>query len=122
MFSSVQSLSCVLAFVTPWTAAHQASLSITNSRSLLKLMSIESVMSSNHLILNNADCLQLGVILVLLRVYNHSLRDRLTMPVREAVKLLHVAILLRDRYLIIYSWPFTSLLSVLDAREGFPTP
>ena len=51
MFSSVQSLSCVLAFVTPWTAAHQASLSITNSRSLLKLMSIESVMSSNHLIL-----------------------------------------------------------------------
>ena len=50
-FSSVQSLSCVLAFVTPWTAAHQASLSITNSRSLLKLMSIESVMSSNHLIL-----------------------------------------------------------------------
>ena len=38
-------------FVTPWTAAHQASLSITNSRSLLKLMSIESVMASNHLIL-----------------------------------------------------------------------
>ena len=37
--------------VTPWTAAHQASLSITNSRSLLKLMSIESVMPSNHLIL-----------------------------------------------------------------------
>ena len=38
-------------FVTPWTAAHQASLSITNSRNLLKLMSIESVMPSNHLIL-----------------------------------------------------------------------
>ena len=38
-------------FETPWTAAHQASLSITNSRSLLRLMSIESVMSSNHLIL-----------------------------------------------------------------------
>ena len=51
MFSSVQALSCVLAFVTPWTAAHQSSLSIANSRSLLKLMSIESVMSSNHLIL-----------------------------------------------------------------------
>ena len=50
-FSSVQSLSHVLLFVTPWTAAHQASLSITNSRSLLKLMSIESVMPSNHLIL-----------------------------------------------------------------------
>ena len=50
-FSSVQSLSCVRLFVTPWTAAHQASLSITNSRSLLKLMSIESVMPSNRLIL-----------------------------------------------------------------------
>ena len=50
-FSSVQSLSCVWLFATPWTAAHQASLSITNSRSLLKLMSFESVMPSNHLIL-----------------------------------------------------------------------
>ena len=50
-FSSVQSLSRVQLFATPWTAAHQASLSITNSRSLLKLMSIESVMPSNHLIL-----------------------------------------------------------------------
>ena len=49
--SSVQSLSCVRLFVTPWTAAHQASLSITNFRSLPKLMSIESVMPSNHLIL-----------------------------------------------------------------------
>ena len=48
---SVQSLSHVQLFVTPWTAAHQASLSITNSWSLLKVMSIESVMPSNHLIL-----------------------------------------------------------------------
>ena len=48
---SVQLLSCVQLFATPWTAAHQASLSITNSWSLLKLMSIESVMPSNHLIL-----------------------------------------------------------------------
>ena len=50
-FSSVQSLSCVRLFVTPWTTAHQASLSITNSRSPPKPMSIESVMPSNHLIL-----------------------------------------------------------------------
>jgi len=50
-FSSAQLLSCVLLFVTPWTAARQASLSITNSRSLLKLMSLESVMPSNHLTL-----------------------------------------------------------------------
>ena len=51
MFSSVQSLSHVRLFATPWTAAHQASLSITNSQSLLKLMSIELVMPSSHLIL-----------------------------------------------------------------------
>ena len=49
--SSVHLLSCVRHFATAWTAAHQASLSITNSRSLLKLISIESVMPSNHLIL-----------------------------------------------------------------------
>ena len=49
--SSVQLLRHVRLFAPPWTAAHQASLSITNSRSLLKLMSIESVMPSNHLIL-----------------------------------------------------------------------
>ena len=50
-FSSVQLLSCVQLFATTWTAACQASLSITNSWSLLKLISIESVMPSNHLIL-----------------------------------------------------------------------
>ena len=50
-FSLVQSLSHVQLFTTSWTAARQASLSITNSRSLFKLMSIESVMPSNHLIL-----------------------------------------------------------------------
>ena len=49
--SSVQSLSRVRLFVTPWSASRQASLSITNSRSLLKLMSIESVMPSNPLVL-----------------------------------------------------------------------
>ena len=49
--SSVQSLHHVWLFATPWTAAHQTSLSITNSWSLLKLMSIESVMPSNHLLL-----------------------------------------------------------------------
>ena len=49
--SSVQSLGHVQLFATPWTAECQASLSITNSRSLLKLMSIESVMPSSHLIL-----------------------------------------------------------------------
>ena len=50
-FSSVQSLSHVRFFATPWIAAHQASLSITNSRSSLKFMSIESVVTSSHFIL-----------------------------------------------------------------------
>ena len=50
-FCSIQSLSCVRFFATPWTAACQASLSITNSQSLLKFMSIELVMPSNHCIL-----------------------------------------------------------------------
>ena len=51
MLSSGQSLSCARLFVTPWTAARQASLSITNTWSLLKLMSIMSMMPSNHLII-----------------------------------------------------------------------
>ena len=49
LVESVQSLSCVRLFATSWTAAHQASLSITKSLSLLKLMSIESPMPSNHI-------------------------------------------------------------------------
>ena len=53
VISSVQLLSRVQLIATPWTAACQASLSINNSRSLLKLMSIESVMPSNHLILSH---------------------------------------------------------------------
>ena len=51
MCSSVQLLNCVRLFATPWTSAHQASLSITNSRSLPNLMSTVAVMPSNHLIL-----------------------------------------------------------------------
>ena len=50
---SAQLLSCVQLFVTPWTAAHQSSLSITKSQRLLKLMSIQSVIPSNHLILSH---------------------------------------------------------------------
>ena len=53
--TSVQLLSCVQLFGTPWTAAHQASLSITNSRSLLKLMSIKSILSS---VVPFSSCLQ----------------------------------------------------------------
>ena len=70
-FSSVQSLSHVWLFATPWTAAQQASLSITNSRSLLKLMSIELVMPSNHLILC-CPLLLLPLIFPSLRVFSNE--------------------------------------------------
>ena len=60
-FSSIQSLSHVQLFVTPWTAARQASLSITNSQSLLKLMSITLVMPSSHVILCHPLLLPLSI-------------------------------------------------------------
>ena len=69
---SVQSLSRVQLFVTPWTAAYQPSLSITNSRSLLKLMSIESVMPPNHLILC-CPLLLLPLIFPRIRVFSNEL-------------------------------------------------
>ena len=69
--SSVQSLGRVQLFATPWTAAHQASLSITNSRSLLKLMSIESMMLSSHLILC-CPCLHLPSIFPSIRVFSNE--------------------------------------------------
>ena len=71
-FSSLQSLGCVQLFVTPWTAAHQACLSVTNSQSLLKLMSIVSVMPSNHLILCRP-LLLLPSILTSIRVFSNEL-------------------------------------------------
>ena len=69
--SSVQSLSRVWLFATPWTAAHQASLFITNSHSLLKLMSIGSVMPSNHFILYRP-LLLLPSILPSIRVFSNE--------------------------------------------------
>ena len=79
MFSSVQLLSHVQLFATPWTAAHQASLLITDSRSLLKLRSIESVMPSNHLIL----CCSLllpSLIFPSIRVFSIELALRIRWP------------------------------------------
>ena len=70
-FSSVQLLSHVRLFVTPWIAAHQASLSITNSRSSLRLMSIKSVMPSNHLILR-CPLLLLPSIFTSIRVFSNE--------------------------------------------------
>ena len=70
-FSSVQSLSCVQLFATPWITAHQASLSITNSWCSLKLMPIESVMPSSHLILCHP-LLLLPLIPPIIRVFSNE--------------------------------------------------
>ena len=78
MFSSVQVLSHVQFFVTPWTAAQQASLFITNSQSLLKLMSIELVMPSNHLIL--CHLLLLPSIFPSIRVFSNESVLRIRWP------------------------------------------
>ena len=77
-FSSVQSLSPVRLFATPWTAARQSSLSITNSLSLLKLMSIQSVMPSNHLILCHP--LLLPSVFPRIRVFSSELALRIRWP------------------------------------------
>ena len=78
-FSSVQSLSCVLLFATPWTPAHQASLSITNSWSLFRFMSIESVMPSNQLILCHP-LLLLSSIFPSIRVFSNESALRIRWP------------------------------------------
>ena len=75
-FSSVQSLSRVWLFATAWTAAHQASLSITNSQSLFKLMSLESVMPSNYLTLNRPLLLQPSIF-PSIRVFSNELSSNL---------------------------------------------
>ena len=78
-FSSVQLLSRVQLFASPWTAAHQASLSTTNTQSLLKLMSIESVMPSNHLILCHP-LLPLPSIFPSIRVFSNESVLRIRWP------------------------------------------
>ena len=78
-FSSVQSLSCVQLFATPWTTARQASLSITNSRRLLKLISMELVMPSSHLILCHP-LLLLPPIPPSIRVFSNESAPRMRWP------------------------------------------
>ena len=82
-FSLVQSLSHVRLFATPWTAAHLASLSITNSRSLLKLMSIELVMPPNHLTLCHP-LLLLPSVFPSMRVFSNESVLRIRWPKRQS--------------------------------------
>ena len=85
-FSSVQLLSRVRPSVTPWTAAHQASLSIANSRSLLKLVSVDRVMPSNHLILCHP-LLLLPSILSIIRVFSNASDFRIRWPKRWSFRI-----------------------------------
>ena len=78
-FSSIQSLSYVRLFETPWSAVRQASLSVTNSQSFLKLMSFESVMPSTHLILRRP-LLLLPSFFPTIRVFSGELVLRMTWP------------------------------------------
>ena len=98
--NSVQLLSHVRLFVTPWTAACQASLSINNFRSLLKLMSIESVMPSNHLILCRP-LLLLPSIFPSIRVFSHE-------------SVLHI------RWPKYWSFSFSTLVLPMNIQDWFP--
>jgi len=101
--SSVQSLRRVRLFVTPWTAAHQASLSITNPQSLLKLMSIKSVMPSNHLILCRP-LLLLPSTFPSIRVFSndHDINGSLVTILDQPTLLLHPSFLLSEENLNLY--------------------
>ena len=117
-FSSVQSLSHVRLFVTPWTAAHQASLSITNSRSLLRLTSIELVISSNHL--NLCRPLLLPSIFPSIRVSSNELVLRIRWPKYWSFSF---NISLSNEYSGLISFRIDwSLYSPRDSQESSPTP
>ena len=123
-FSSVQSLSRVRLFVTPWTATRQASLSITNSRSLLKLMSTESVMPFNHLILCHPFLLPPSIF-PRIRVFSSESDLRLRWPKYRSFSF---SISPSNEYSGLISWfDFLDWLvwspcSPRDSQESSPTP
>ena len=120
LFSSVQSLSCVRLLVTPWTVACQASLSITNPRSLLKIMSIESVMPCNHLILCRP-LLLLPSIFPSIRVFSNES----VFPIRWT-KYWSFSFSISPSYeysgLISFRMDWLDLLTVQGTLESSPTP
>ena len=120
LYSSVQSLSRVRLFAFPWTAACQVSLSITNSWSFLKLMSIELVMPSNHLILYHP-LLPLPSIFPSIRVFpNESV-----LPIRwQKYCSFHFSISPSNEYsgLISFRMDWLDLLAVQWSQESSPTP
>ena len=116
--SSVQSLSCVWLFVTPWTAACQASLSITNSWSLTKPMSIESVMPSNHLILCHS-LLLLPSIFPSIRVFSNESALCIRWPKYWSFSF-NISPSNEHPGLISFRMDWSDLLA--DSQESFPTP
>ena len=121
---SVQSLSHVWLFVTPWTAARQVSLSITNSQSLLKLMSIESVMPSNRLILCRDELQSLKLpasIFPSIRVFSNESVLRIMWPKYWSFSF---SISPSNEYsgLISFRMDWFDLLAVQGTQESSPTP
>ena len=121
-FSSIQSRNRVWLFMTPWTTACQATLSITNSRSLLKLMSIESVMPSNHLVLCRP-LLLLASIFLSIRVFSNESVLCITWPKYRSFSF---SISPPDEYsgLISFRIDWFDLLAVqgTDSQESSPAP
>ena len=119
LISSVQSLSCVRLFATPWITACQASLSITNSRSLLKLMFIESVIPSSHLILCHP-LLLLPPIPPRIRVF--SKESILRMRWSKYWSFSNKSFQWTPRTDLLYDGLVGSPCSPRDSQESFPTP
>ena len=118
-FSSVQLLTCVWLFVIPWTAARQPSLSFTNSRSMLKLLSIKLVMPSNHLILS-CPLLLLPSIIPSIRVFSNESVLRFRWPKYWSFSF---SISPSNEYsgLISFRIDRFDLLSPRDSQESSPT-
>ena len=119
-FSSVPSLSCVWLFATPWTAAYQASLSITNSQSLLKLMSIEYVMPSNHLILCHP-LLLLPSIFPSIRVFSNESSLHIRWPKYWSFSF-NISPSNEHPGLISFRMDWLDLLAVQETLKSSPTP
>ena len=118
--SLVRSLSHVWLFVTPWAAAPQASLSITNSQSLLKLVSIKSVMPSNHLIVC-CPLLLLPSIFPSIRVFSNELVLHIRWP-SIGVSALASVLLVNIQDWFPLDWLVGSPCSPRDSQESSPTP
>ena len=118
--TSLQSLSGVRLFVTPWTAARQASLSITNSRSSLRLTSIESVMPSSHLILCRP-LLLLPLIPPSIRVFSNESTFRMQWPKHWSFSF---SIIPSNEHpgMISFRMDWLDLLTVQGTQESSPTP